>query len=53
MSKNRWRYFRWTPRTAFITLMYVGIVPAAMGYAFSYTDVRSGYLPTCANVQEC
>lgn len=39
MSKNRWRYFRWTPRTAFITFMYVGFVPGVLGYFFSRTDV--------------
>ena len=39
MSSNRWKYFRWTPRTAWITLMYVVVVPAAFGYVGFVTDV--------------
>ncbi|KAJ9650045.1 hypothetical protein H2198_010633 [Neophaeococcomyces mojaviensis] len=38
MNKNRWRYFRWTPRTAFVTFMFVGFVPGVMLYAFGATD---------------
>lgn len=39
MTKNRWRYFKWTPRSAFITFMYVGFVPGVLLYAFGKTDV--------------
>ncbi|KAK5950673.1 hypothetical protein OHC33_008340 [Knufia fluminis] len=38
MSKNRWRYFRWTPRTALITFMYVGFFPGLLLYGFGSTD---------------
>ncbi|KAJ4315996.1 hypothetical protein N0V94_005688 [Neodidymelliopsis sp. IMI 364377] len=31
MTVNRHKYFRWTKRTAFINLMYVVVVPAALG----------------------
>ncbi|KAM7207336.1 hypothetical protein V8F20_002216 [Naviculisporaceae sp. PSN 640] len=36
INQNRYRYFRWTPRTAKITFMFVAVVPSiffAMGYA--------------------
>lgn len=42
MNKNRWKYFRWTPRTAFITFMYAGFIPFCMGYVFWKTDVSRG-----------
>ncbi|CAK7206419.1 hypothetical protein SEUCBS139899_009211 [Sporothrix eucalyptigena] len=31
MTTNRYKYFRWTPRTARITFMYVAVVPAIFG----------------------
>ena len=39
MTANRWKYFRWTPRTAWITVVYAVIVPAAFGYVGFVTDV--------------
>ncbi|KAK4214517.1 NADH:ubiquinone oxidoreductase [Rhypophila decipiens] len=36
VRNNRYRYFRWTPRTAFITTMFVVVVPSiftAMAYS--------------------
>lgn len=39
MSANRWKYFRWTPRTAWITVVYAVFVPAAFGYVGFVTDV--------------
>ncbi|OQV05917.1 hypothetical protein CLAIMM_10572 isoform 2 [Cladophialophora immunda] len=39
LNKERWRYFRWTPRTAFISFMYAIFVPSVVGYAFAKTDV--------------
>lgn len=40
MTMNRYRYFRWTPRTALITFNYVVVVPAIlMAVAYS-TEVR-------------
>ncbi|KAM4062192.1 hypothetical protein HRG_009039 [Hirsutella rhossiliensis] len=32
MQKNRHHYFRWTPRNAKITIMYLVVVPAIAGY---------------------
>ena len=44
MSANRWKYFRWTPRTAWITFVYVVAVPSIIGYAGYVTDVRPSLL---------
>lgn len=41
MVVNRHKYFRWTKRTAFITTMYVVVVPATLGY-FGYMTEVSG-----------
>ncbi|KAL4725562.1 hypothetical protein ACLX1H_007711 [Fusarium chlamydosporum] len=38
MMKTRHHYFRWTPRTARITFIYVGVIPAIMGYIAYKTD---------------
>ena len=51
MSANRWKYFRWTPRTAWITFVYVVAVPSVIGYAGYVTDVRLP-LPQLAPCQE-
>ena len=40
MTINRYKYFRWTPRTAWITVAYVLIVPSIFGYIGYSTDVR-------------
>lgn len=39
MTVNRHKYFRWTPRTAWITFAYVIVVPAMLGTAGYMTDV--------------
>lgn len=39
MSANRWKYFRWTPRTAWITFAYVVVVPSALCYVGLVTEV--------------
>lgn len=44
MSANRWKYFRWTPRTAWITFVYVVAVPSVVGYVGYVTEV-SGPVP--------
>ncbi|KAJ1337450.1 NADH dehydrogenase (ubiquinone) 1 beta subcomplex subunit 4 [Microdochium nivale] len=38
MQSNRFRYFRWTPRTASITLAYVVVIPAIVGVIAYRTD---------------
>ena len=40
LNKERYKYFRWTPRTARINFMYVIFVPSILGYLFYYQDVR-------------
>lgn len=44
MQRNRHHYFRWTPRTARITFMYVVVVPAIVGYIAYKTDVSGTIL---------
>lgn len=41
MNNNRHKYFRWTPRTAFITVMYMVVVPGALGVAGYMTEVSA------------
>ncbi|KAI0023137.1 NADH:ubiquinone oxidoreductase 6.6kD subunit [Xylariomycetidae sp. FL0641] len=38
MTNNRTKFFRWTPRTAGITMMYAVVVPAIVGYVAYQTD---------------
>lgn len=47
MSANRWKYFRWTPRTAWITFVYVVAVPSVLGYVGFMTEVSSGLCSSC------
>lgn len=39
MNNNRYKYFRWTPRTAGITFAYMVVVPGILGYIAYKTDV--------------
>jgi hypothetical protein len=39
MSNNRFRYFRWTPRTARISFIYIAVIPGIIGYIGYKTDV--------------
>ena len=41
MTSNRYKYFRWTPRTARITFAYMVVVPAIVGYIAYKTDVSA------------
>jgi|SRR5690242_8068971 len=43
MVVNRHKYFRWTKRTAFLTTMYVVVVPATLGYFGYITEVSGGF----------
>ncbi len=45
LNKNRWRYFRLSPRAAWIGFVYAGLVPAATGYLFWRTDVSNATSP--------
>jgi hypothetical protein len=40
MSANRYKYFKWTPRTARITVVYTMLIPAAILYTAYATEVR-------------
>jgi hypothetical protein len=39
MTVNRHKYFRWTPRTTWLTFVYVIAVPATLGYYGYITEV--------------
>ncbi len=39
MSANRFKYFRWTGRTGWITFVYVLLVPSIVGYVGYVTEV--------------
>jgi uncharacterized membrane protein (UPF0136 family) len=39
MIQNRYKYFRWTKRTAGITFVYVAVIPGIIGYLGYKTDV--------------
>ena len=41
MTANRYKYFRWTPRTAWITFVYVGLIPGLLGVVAYSTDVSA------------
>lgn len=38
MQTNRYKYFRWTPRTARIAFTWVFVVPSIVGYLSYKTD---------------
>ncbi|KAF1986403.1 hypothetical protein K402DRAFT_393881 [Aulographum hederae CBS 113979] len=38
MSSNRMKYFRWTPRTAWLSFVWVFAVPFTLGYAGYITE---------------
>ncbi|KAL2135266.1 hypothetical protein VTI74DRAFT_9146 [Chaetomium olivicolor] len=38
MVSNRYKYFRWTKRTAGITFMYVAVIPTIIAYLGYKTD---------------
>ncbi|KAK3313896.1 NADH:ubiquinone oxidoreductase 6.6kD subunit [Apodospora peruviana] len=38
MQQNRYKYFRWTPRTAWLSFAYVILVPSIIGVIGYSTD---------------
>jgi len=38
LNQNRYKYFKWTPKTVQASLIYVVIVPAIIGYIGYKTD---------------
>ncbi|RMD43025.1 hypothetical protein DV735_g2118, partial [Chaetothyriales sp. CBS 134920] len=38
MNKSRWKYFRWTPKNAFVGFVYAIFVPTIFGYALYSTE---------------
>ncbi|KAK2813900.1 hypothetical protein FQN50_000301 [Emmonsiellopsis sp. PD_5] len=41
LNVNRYKYFRWTPRTAWISFCYMALVPGILIYAGYKADVCS------------
>ncbi|KKZ67448.1 hypothetical protein EMCG_06899 [[Emmonsia] crescens] len=39
LNVNRYKYFRWTPRTAWISFCYMALVPGVLAYVGYKTDV--------------
>lgn len=46
VNSNRYKYFRWTPRTAWHSLLYMVLIPASLGYVAYKSDVRSPFVLT-------
>ncbi|KAL4806720.1 hypothetical protein BDV18DRAFT_138113 [Aspergillus unguis] len=38
VNVNRYKHFRWTPRTAWHSLLYMVLIPASLGYVAYKTD---------------
>ncbi|KAL3479726.1 hypothetical protein BJX99DRAFT_221646 [Aspergillus californicus] len=38
VTVNRYKYFRWTPRTAWHSLLYMVLIPASLGYVAYKSD---------------
>ncbi|OJD12068.1 hypothetical protein AJ78_07281 [Emergomyces pasteurianus Ep9510] len=38
LNVNRYKYFRWTPRTAWISFCYMALVPGVLAYVGYKTD---------------
>ncbi|KAL4879436.1 hypothetical protein BJY04DRAFT_193987 [Aspergillus karnatakaensis] len=38
VTVNRYKFFRWTPRTAWHSILYVVMIPAALGVVAYKTD---------------
>ncbi|KKY28677.1 putative nadh:ubiquinone oxidoreductase subunit [Phaeomoniella chlamydospora] len=38
LNKNRYKYFKWTPRTARVAFVYAGLIPASLAYVFYKFD---------------
>lgn len=45
-TANRWKYFKWTPRNAWLSFAYMALIPASLAYLGYRTDVG---LPICCN----
>ncbi|KAL4943544.1 hypothetical protein BDV06DRAFT_189577 [Aspergillus oleicola] len=38
VTTNRYKHFRWTPRTAWHSILYMVLIPASLGYVAYKTD---------------
>lgn len=40
-TANRWKYFKWTPRNAWLSFVYMALIPGTLAYVGYKTDVCS------------
>ena len=52
MQTNRYKYFRWTARTGWLTVAYVVAFPAFIGYMAMATDVSRILFPRLLSQEE-
>lgn len=45
--KNRYKYFKWTPRIGGLVAIYMVLIPGSMAYLFAKTDVSAFPLRDC------
>ncbi|KAE8355978.1 NADH:ubiquinone oxidoreductase 6.6kD subunit [Aspergillus coremiiformis] len=38
LNANRYKYFRWTPRHAWLSVLYMAVIPGALGYIAYKTE---------------
>lgn len=50
LNQNRYKYFRWTPRTAWLSFVYMVAIPGALGFVAYKTDVCDVILPRRVNI---
>ena len=48
LGETRYRYFRWTPRTVRLSLLYAIAIPGALTYLAYKTEVCFSTAPGCA-----
>lgn len=45
LNANRYKYWRWTPRHAMLSFVYMGLIPGVLGYiAYKYEVWENGLL---------
>ncbi|RJE22715.1 hypothetical protein PHISCL_04931 [Aspergillus sclerotialis] len=37
-TANRWKYFKWTPRNAWLSVVYMALIPGTLAYIGYKTD---------------
>lgn len=53
LNINRYKYWRWTPRQAWISFVYAGLIPGILGYFAYKTDVWNPALLNWIAIAHC